>query len=586
MVFTIEMYFKKSVIYVLELSLLILLGSCTHGRAQLAKLQQTDSLLAENPHAAYDSLCVYEKQQLYKGSEKVEMKQRLLMAKAQNKLFKPLPSDSLFLEVVNYYDDKGTANEKMEAHYLLGCIYRDRKEAPMAIECYQEAVECADTLSEDCDYTTLFSIYGQMADVYRYQYLQKEALGCYQKYSYYASRANNMACSIQGIDGMASAYYALGDTLKAIELTQRCNMLYKKQGMYKDAVQVLPTLIYAYLQSEQYQQARHYMDIYEKESGLFDKDNSILPGREHYYMAKGKYYLGVNQIDSAEYYYRKLGRYGFRYETTQGLLAIYSLRLNRDSIKKYSIRCEQEMDKILNGTQAKAVVLANSLYDYTRLQKTIVEEKQLKLRDKYVAIIVVLVILLGVYYLVKRYRKIQKQMSDELKKVNRDYVVTFQNMEKARQEVAMLQENIELSVKKKLEEMMSLQATLREYKEKCEQFDKADNKKALMASDIFQKFKEMSKLQKRKTPSKDDWTELYAEFQQRLPVLYEQMQKARLSPQERQVCMLTYLNIDNAEISVLVDTSSKTISNARKKANKKLFGADGASSLNQNLLKF
>lgn len=52
------------------------------------------------------------------------------------------------------------------------------------------------------------------------------------------------------------------------------------------------------------------------------------------------------------------------------------------------------------------------------------------------------------------------------------------------------------------------------------------------------------------------------------------------------VCVLTYLNIDNTDISVLVKTSSKTISNARKKANRKLFGDDSASTLDENLLKF
>lgn len=90
------------------------------------------------------------------------------------------------------------------------------------------------------------------------------------------------------------------------------------------------------------------------------------------------FYLGVNRIDSAEYYYRKLGRYGFKYETAQGLLAIYRICLNSDSIKKYSVLCEQEMDKILNGTQANAVVQAASLYDYSRLQQKINKENCLR----------------------------------------------------------------------------------------------------------------------------------------------------------------------------------------------------------------
>lgn len=36
-------------------------------------------------------------------------------------------------------------NEKMEAHYILGCIYRDMKEAPKAMQCYQDAVKSVDT---------------------------------------------------------------------------------------------------------------------------------------------------------------------------------------------------------------------------------------------------------------------------------------------------------------------------------------------------------------------------------------------------------------------------------------------------------
>ena len=34
------------------------------------------------------------------------------------------------------------------AHYLLGRAYYDHGEVPMALECYQKAAECADTLSQ------------------------------------------------------------------------------------------------------------------------------------------------------------------------------------------------------------------------------------------------------------------------------------------------------------------------------------------------------------------------------------------------------------------------------------------------------
>ena len=495
----------KKILFFFLFFLLLLTGSCSDHRVQMVWLAEMNSLMEKNPQAAYDSLCNH-RQDMSQSGEKVEMRYRMLEAKALNKLFKPMPSDSLFQEVVDYYDSKGTPNEKMEAHYLLGCIYRDMKEAPKAMQCYQDAVECVDTLSKDCDFNSLYRIYGQMADVFMDQNL--------------------------------------------------------------------------------FQEAHHLMQKFESKSGLFDKHGNIATPREYYYYYKGKYFLGTQQLDSAEFYFRKLGRFGYSYEASRGLMDIYRIRLNSDSINKYSLLCEKEMDKILEGTQTKAVVLANSLYNYTRLQKKIEEEKQQKLRDKYVAIIAGFIILLFVIYLVRRYRNMQKKMSAELKEVNRNYVLTFQNMEKARQELSILQENIDLSVKRKQEEIMSLQVALQEYKEKCDQFNKVGNKNALMASDIFLKFKEMARHHNRHSPSPKDWDALSAEFQHYLPVLYEQIIRSRLSTQEFQVCVLTYLNIDNTDISVLVKTSSKTISNARKKANRKLFGDDSASTLDENLLKF
>ena len=487
----------------------------------MQRLQVIDSLMEAHPQAAYDSLCRFDSLEMGNASRTVVMKQRLLMAKAQNKLYLQLSADTKFQEVVDYYDSWGTDNEKMQAYYLLGCVYRDQKDAPKAMMSYKKAIECADTLRKECDYKVLFGIYGQMADIYRYQYLHKQSIECYKKYSYYAAKANNMASYIQGFELIASEYYALGDTLKAVEQIKKGYRQYKAHGMRQDAVQMLPTLIYVCLQRAQYQQAHYYMDIYEKESGLFDKNNNILTGREHYYKAKGMYFLGINRIDSAEYYYRKLGRYGFKYETAQGLLAIYRICLNSDSIKKYSVLCEQEMDKILNGTQANAVVQAASLYDYSRLQQKINKEKLSKVRNKYLAILFVFILSLVFIILVRHYKRIKRKMAEELNKANKDYVMIAQKMKKACEDLKMLQVDKEAFIQQKQEEVSSLQATLHKYKEKYDLLDLADKNNALLASDVVVRFKEMA-TQKRngKKAQENDWQELRLIFQQKLPLLF------------------------------------------------------------------
>ena len=72
---------------------------------------------------------------------------------------------------VTFFNEQGTANDRLLAYYLLGRAYYDHGEAPMALKCYQDAIECADTLSTDCDYSQLARVYGQMA--------QKEKTHCW-----------------------------------------------------------------------------------------------------------------------------------------------------------------------------------------------------------------------------------------------------------------------------------------------------------------------------------------------------------------------------------------------------------------------
>ena len=72
-------------------------------------------------------------------------------------------------EVVDYFDLWGTDNERMTAHYLLGCVFRDQNNTPMALRCYRDAVSYADTTANDCDYRRLSRIYGQMADLFNRQ---------------------------------------------------------------------------------------------------------------------------------------------------------------------------------------------------------------------------------------------------------------------------------------------------------------------------------------------------------------------------------------------------------------------------------
>ena len=52
------------------------------------------------------------------------MQGELLRARRMNKEYIDFTTDSVMKEVAAYYDRHGSPNERMEAHYLLGCAYR------------------------------------------------------------------------------------------------------------------------------------------------------------------------------------------------------------------------------------------------------------------------------------------------------------------------------------------------------------------------------------------------------------------------------------------------------------------------------
>ena len=56
-----------------------------------------------------------------------------LMAEADslNRHYISFTTDSVMKDAVSFYDRHGSANERMRAHYLLGCVYRDLGEAPL-----------------------------------------------------------------------------------------------------------------------------------------------------------------------------------------------------------------------------------------------------------------------------------------------------------------------------------------------------------------------------------------------------------------------------------------------------------------------
>ena len=128
----------------------ISLTSCHHRQVFRQQLAMADTLMRTDADSAYRLLCRMDLVAI-RMPEPLRMEHLLLKCNAQNKADLLFSSDSIGLELVEYYDRKGNNNQRMLAHYVLGCAYRDVKDFPSALQCFHAAVAAADTNATDCD---------------------------------------------------------------------------------------------------------------------------------------------------------------------------------------------------------------------------------------------------------------------------------------------------------------------------------------------------------------------------------------------------------------------------------------------------
>ncbi len=297
-----------------------------------------------------------------------DYEQQLKRFEEMNRTDVPLCVDSV-QPLVRHYDHWWhSRNHRMRAYYMLGCAYRDQGEAPVSLHYYNIATEQADTTSSECDYATLFRVYGQMAMIYGQQNMPQEELEAWKGYSHYSFLAGDTINGALGYVYIARAFYAMDDTLAVLHFTDKARRIYLEHGDKEGAARVYPTAIYISLLNGNYPRARKFMDIFEGESSLFDEEGNIAPGREQYYNSKGLYCIGTGKLDSAEYYFRKLLPYGYNLEACEGLLSIYENRRNTDSIVKYARLYQHAQVQWAGTRQADAIIQSSAMYKYERNQ--------------------------------------------------------------------------------------------------------------------------------------------------------------------------------------------------------------------------
>jgi hypothetical protein len=545
--------------------------------------------------------------------------------KAQNKAYVDFTSDSLAKDVVEYYDNHGTANDRLLAHYLLGCVYRDLGEAPRAVDCFLDAAACADTTARDCDYYTLSSVYSQMADQYRMQLLLSYEIDARWKASRYAGLAKDTLHMIYDM-GLVSGAYMLLNKVDSGELIQKQTIqLYRDYGYVQKALEGSTVLMYLYVEKpEKLSEARALMNEYEAECNLFDHEGNLPPAQRQYFYYKGRYYYQINKLDSAEYYFRKVYYQGISLEDSdpiyRGLLSVYQKRHQADSIAKYAqLFCEANDSSIAKKDQELTAKMSAS-YNYNRYQKESSERAKQVYGIRIILILVSILFVLIVVFSVaigrrfikrqrekesiqkriheqdqERLRRIHLEKEEELRQTHHQELELLEKDYQQRQ--TELRKEHERNYKTLIEKHHQEQEDWLQYQKQKEQEvdslkekiahlrlpENVANSEALMDAPIVKTIIELANKPVRPI-TKDEWRQLGKTIGKYCPQLIDDLNQQNASKDMIKVCFLTVLNVRHNEQAALMDLNKQDVTNIKTSLNRKIFGEKTSRTIYQNLL--
>lgn len=524
-------------------------------------------------------------------SRSEQMRINLLRAKSQNSAGVVFKSDSVMADVVKYYDKHGTSADRMQAYYILGSVYRDLNDSPLALQYFQKAAEQADTASSDCDYHLLCRIHGQSANLFLEQETPYYALKEIELAERYAIKANDTLSALIYYEQRANAYYLQNLHDSVIAVRERVCSLYMQHGYMEQAALSVGALVHQMLREKEYIQAKKYMDIYDKYVFGNDKKHFAESGRDVYYSCKGLYYLGINQIDSAECFFRKALEMSSSFSNTEtacrGLSALYKKLSMSDSLVKYTEMARIANDSSYASKSTDKLLRMKSLYDYNQQQHIAAEERE-KANDARLAIVLIVfsfVVILLVFF-VFYYRKLLLKEREneritqewhEMELENRKYRDNIKLLKQTKEELSVLlkkyEGEIEQLIKDKSEAVEMLQRKIDEYNQK--QKVEYNKKKSIDMSNslIVMKFHYLAE-KVMTPPSFDDWKDLYLYVLKELPELAEF--KEILKNGEYEVCVLVRQGFAPSEIRTLTGRKLSDIANIRKRLLVKIANREGS----------
>ncbi|MBO5814533.1 MAG: hypothetical protein J6R30_00285 [Bacteroidales bacterium] len=201
--------------FILPIITVCILASCISRTDSMTALILDDvqTYMDEQPDSALTILQAIDTSSI--ATKKIEAKYALLLSQALDKNYIDLQSDSIIAPAVRYYDNHGSAEEKMKTLYYRGRIAMNAQKYEDAISYFTKAARYADKV---CDKVAVGRVYAAQANIYN-EYFDIEK-------------------TIKSAE-MAAEYYLAGrDTIKYLNAIR----MVTSQYLYQDSIKVAENL--------------------------------------------------------------------------------------------------------------------------------------------------------------------------------------------------------------------------------------------------------------------------------------------------------------------------------------------------------
>ena len=559
----------------------MLLASCAGNRKYDDLMQRADSIMNVNDDSAKVAIRMLDgvKSQLPEFSKAQKMRYELLRHKAMNKAYISFTSDSKMKEIVDYYDRHGSANERMLANYVLGCVYRDMHEVPLALEYYNKAAEQADTTAADCDYGTLYRVYSQMGFLFSKQYLPYQLLDAFGKAEKYAYLAKDTLNAIINYQNKGDAYDYLGKKDSVVAINLRSANMFKRIGDNYNAAIALGCNYSYYIEKQDSVNAKKAFEAYF--STGYEGNSNYGDAKAFLLCEKGRYYMFVSRLDSAFSCLNqslKLSKSYSNKAAATKVLAQYYARVNKPVLAmKYALKSSEYNDSDLLAVRESQLQQIQAMYNYGRNQEI---ARKAELKAERITMVVYVLIAGGVVIfllLTHLYLKQLKKKKEKILVTKHLYDDSLLKLRQKQEELELLRtvndRKIADVIKEKEQTINKLEDDLKDIREKYSNSSLSDVDILLKESSIYKRIKYLE-LHPKEIMRENDWIELEETIEQLIPSFIPLL-KNRLNVMAYRICLLVKLEISTSSIAILLGLSSSAISKYRKVMLEKLCGRSG-----------